>query len=919
MLLASDIRSNFLHFFERNEHRIIESSPVVPHNDPSLLFTNAGMVQFKNVFTGLETREYKRATTSQKCVRAGGKHNDLDQVGYTARHHTFFEMLGNFSFGDYFKADAINFAWTLLTKELGLPKEKLSVTVFHTDDEAKEIWRKVAGEGVLIIPISTSDNFWSMGDTGPCGPCTEIFYDHGPDIPGGLPGTPDESGDRYTEIWNLVFMQFEQRKGGDRVPLAKKSIDTGMGLERITSVLQGVHDNYQTDLFRPIIQGIREVSKTNFEDIYPSYKVIADHLRSISFLIADGVVPSNEGQGYVLRRIMRRAIRHGHLLSIKRPFLYELSGIVINLMKDAYPELEKARETISAIILNEEEKFLDTLERGLSILNKRIQNVAEGSVLDGEIAFKLYDTYGFPLDLTQDILRSKNITVDTAAFDAALDEQRNRAKWAGSGASKEAKVWHQLKEKLPATKFVGYDNDCCNSKVLAIVKGDEEVSEIDIDVEKSQSEEPLYIVTAKTPFYAECGGQCGDTGVLEIINQNGSGCADSGSGAKFLVSDTQKFCDAIIAHKIEAVSPCSSSCSKISVGDAVSLHIDADRRRKIRANHTATHLLQAALRMVLGNHIAQRGSSLNDERLRFDFAHNAALSKAEIEKVEDIVNSWILEGFRVANESMSKNDAVAAGAMALFGEKYGDVVRTVKVCREKEGESRESDGSPDNGAERAKEDSVSFELCGGTHIPNTALIGSFKITSEASIGSGIRRVEAITGAKVLERMKDVENTLEEASDKLKCTPSEISQKVEDILGDLKKAEKVLAAYRQNTAVEKLAVQTLGDDSGEEVSVGTLVADSYSIDELRGIADSIGKKYPKKAVILLISPQNDSEKVNAVVSVSRDLQNKYHAGKLLKSCIEILDGKGGGNAAFAQGAGKDRSKVNEAVETFVRGI
>ena len=868
MLLASDIRSIFLSFFEKNGHRIVESSSVVPHNDPSLLFTNAGMVQFKNVFTGLETREYKRATTSQKCIRAGGKHNDLDQVGYTARHHTFFEMLGNFSFGDYFKADAINFAWTLLTKELGIPKEKLSVTVYHTDEEAKQIWKKVAGN-VLIIPISTSDNFWSMGDVGPCGPCTEIFFDHGPDVPGGLPGTPDESGDRYTEIWNLVFMQFEQKPGGEQIPLAKKSIDTGMGLERIASVLQGVHDNYQTDLFTKLIHDTKEISKTNFEDTYPSYKVIADHIRSISFLIADGVVPSNEGQGYVLRRILRRAIRHGNMLGIKQPFLFKLSNSLVETMKDAYPELEKARETISAITLNEEEKFLDTLERGLSILNKSTQNIPSGGVLNGDIAFKLYDTYGFPLDLTQDILKSKNISVDTTAFNTALDEQRNRAKWAGSGASKEEKIWHILKEKLVATNFVGYENDSCDSKITAIVKDNEEVSEL--------SDGTAFLITSSTPFYAECGGQCGDTGIIETKN-----------AAKFKVNDTLKFCDTITAHKGEIIS------GKILTTDDVYMRIDLEKRCKIRANHTATHLLQAALRSVLGNHIAQRGSFLNDERLRFDFSHNAALSKEEIEKVEDLINDWILKGLNVANKSMSKNDAVSAGATALFGEKYGDIVRTVKVAL------------PDNEGKV-----VSFELCGGTHIRNTAMIGAFKILSEASIGSGIRRIEAITGAKVLEHLRTVESTLNIASDHLKCATSEIIQKIDDVVSDLKKKNQELVVCRQKMAVDKLKIKEKGS-----ISIAYLIADDYEINELRLIGDIIKAKYPKETIVLIISGQNSSDKVNVVVSVSADLQNQYNAGKLLKSCVEFFGGKGGGNATFAQGAGTGKAKIEEAIRKFI---
>lgn len=867
MLLASDIRSAFLNFFERNGHRIVESSSVVPHNDPSLLFTNAGMVQFKNVFTGLETREYKRATTSQKCIRAGGKHNDLDQVGYTARHHTFFEMLGNFSFGDYFKADAINFAWGFLTKELGISKDKLLVTVYHTDEEAKQLWKKVAGD-VLVIPIPTSDNFWSMGDVGPCGPCTEIFYDHGAEIAGGLPGTPDDSGDRYTEIWNLVFMQFEQKKSGERIPLSKKSIDTGMGLERITSVMQGVHDNYQTDLFRRLIADIKEVSKTNFEDTYPSYKVIADHIRSIAFLISDGVVPSNEGRGYVLRRILRRAIRHGNMLGIKKPFLFELSESLIDTMKDAYPELEKACTTISSLTLNEEEKFLDTLDRGLSILNKDIKNIPEGGVLGGDVAFKLYDTYGFPLDLTQDILKSKNISIDIAGFDAALEEQRNRTKWAGSGDSKEDKVWHSVKEKFQATEFVGYEKTASEGKVLAIVQDSKELlSEL--------SSGRAFIVTSSTPFYAECGGQCGDTGIIETAD-----------GAKFRVTNTQKFCDTVIAHEGEMIS------GKITVSSDVFMKIDEIRRRKVRANHTATHLLQAALRSILGNHIAQRGSFLNDERLRFDFSHNSALSKANIKEVEDTVNEWILQGLSVINKSMPKNDAVSSGAMALFGEKYGDIVRTVKVCS--------TDG----------DSAVSFELCGGTHVQNTAMIGSFKILSEASIGSGIRRIEAITGARVIDYLRDAESMLTAASDRLKCAGSEIVRKIDDLTVELKKKNQELAANRGQMALEKISI-----NNRNGVSVASLIIDNYDIGDLRSLGDIIKTKYPKNTVVLMISGKDSSDKVNLAVGVSSDLQTRYNAGDILKKCVAILEGKGGGNAAFAQGAGVGKSKIQETLHKF----
>ncbi|MBR1734881.1 MAG: alanine--tRNA ligase [Alphaproteobacteria bacterium] len=867
MLLASDIRNAFLKFFEKNGHKIIESSPVVPQNDPSLLFTNAGMVQFKNVFTGLETREYKRATTSQKCIRAGGKHNDLDQVGYTARHHTFFEMLGNFSFGDYFKADAINFAWTFLTKELCIPKEKLLVTVYHTDEEAKELWKKVAGD-ILIIPISTADNFWSMGDVGPCGPCTEIFFDHGAEISGGMPGSPNDSGDRYTEIWNLVFMQFEQKINGERIPLGKKSIDTGMGLERITSVMQGVHDNYQTDLFIQLIADTKRISKTNFDDTYPSYKVIADHIRSIAFLIADGVVPSNEGRGYVLRRILRRAIRHGNMLGVKRPFLFNLTESLVDVMKDAYPELEKARATISALTLNEEEKFLDTLERGLSILNKDIQNLASGDVLSGDIAFKLYDTYGFPLDLTQDILKSKNISVDIKGFDKALEEQRNRAKWIGSGDQKEEKVWHELKERLGQTEFVGYNRESIKEKIIAIVQNGKECSEL--------TSGSAFIITPSTPFYAECGGQCGDTGIIE-----------TNDGSQFKVINTLKFCDSIIAHEGEII------CGKISVSSDVNMKIDAIRRRKIRANHTATHLLQAALQAVLGKHIAQRGSFLNDERLRFDFSHNSSLSKKDIETVENIVNEWILQGLSVINESMHKNEAISAGAMALFGEKYGEIVRTVKV-------------------EALKDNSVvSFELCGGTHVQNTSMIGIFKIISEASIGSGIRRIEAITGTQVIERLRNNESTLNLLGEKLKCSISDVAYKIDDITSELKKKNQELMNIRQKIALEKIKVINKKD-----ISIATLIIDDYDISELRSLGDLIKAKYPNDTLVLMVSGQSSSDKVNLAIMVSSNLQAMYNAGSILKDCINIINGKGGGNTLFAQGAGVGKTYISNIVDKFI---
>lgn len=857
-MLTSDIRSGFLKFFERNGHRVVDSSMVVPQNDPSLLFTNAGMVQFKNVFTGLETREYKRATTSQKCIRAGGKHNDLDQVGFTARHHTFFEMLGNFSFGDYFKEEAINFAWTFLTKELGLPKEKLIATVYYTDEEAMRLWKKIAGD-IMVIPISTNDNFWSMGDVGPCGPCSEIFYDHGENMFGGLPGTPDEDGDRYMEIWNIVFMQFEQLKNGQKIPLKKKSIDTGMGLERIAAVMQGVDDNYKIDLFKDLICEIKDISKTNFDDTYPSYKVIADHIRSVSFLISDGVVPSNEGRGYVLRRILRRAMRHGNLINIKKPFLFELSGTLINTMKGAYPELEKARNLVKTTIYQEEEKFLNTLDRGLKMLNGEIEAMSSGDVLSGEKAFKLYDTYGFPLDLTEDILKSNGISIDMDGFNKYLEEQKNRAKWAGSGEKKEAKIWHKLHEKLAPSVFVGYEKDEDSAKILAVIQNDEEVEKI--EASGSNNSETVggdcWLITDKTPFYAECGGQCGDTGII------------STEKGQFKVTNTLKFCNSVIAHRGWIVS------GQINVFDNVKMNIDSDRRLKIRANHTATHLLQAALRQVLGDHVAQRGSFLDEERLRFDFSNNSAVSKNDLLKIEKIVNEEILKDLPVICKEMSKNEAVNAGATALFGEKYEDVVRTVKIA----------DGDR----------TVSFELCGGTHAFSTGRIGSFKIVSEASIGSGIRRIEAITGCEVMKDLHAKENILTEVSAKLKCNVSEISERVADLLTDLKKKSQEIQNGRNMVAFSKLK-----QIQKNNVTVYSVVVEDFSVQDLRSLNDYIKNKH--KDGIIMILNQNDDGKSTVVVSVSPDLQKVYNAGAIIKFGLAELNGKGGGSALFAQGAG-----------------
>lgn len=852
-MLTSDIRRGFLKFFEKDGHRVVDSSMVVPQNDPSLLFTNAGMVQFKNVFTGLETREYKRATTSQKCIRAGGKHNDLDQVGFTARHHTFFEMLGNFSFGDYFKEEAIHFAWTFLTKELGLPKEKLITTVYHTDEEAMQLWKKIAGD-IMVIPISTNDNFWSMGDVGPCGPCSEIFYDHGESMFGGLPGTPDEDGDRYMEIWNIVFMQFEQLKNGQKIPLKKKSIDTGMGLERIAAVMQGVDDNYKIDLFKDLIREIKDISKTDFGDTHSSYKVIADHIRSVSFLISDGVVPSNEGRGYVLRRILRRAMRHGNLINVKKPFLFELSDTLVNTMKSAYPELEKARNLIKTTIYQEEEKFLNTLDRGLKILNSEIETMSSGDVLSGEKAFKLYDTYGFPLDLTEDILKSNGISIDMDGFNKYLEEQKNRAKWAGSGEKKEAEIWHKLHEKLAPSLFVGYDKDEETAKILAIVKGNSEIEKIQAS---DSNISDCWLITDKTPFYAECGGQCGDTGIISTAK------------GQFKVTNTVKFCNSIVAHCGKVIS------GEINIFDNAKMSIDSERRLKIRANHTATHLLQAALRQVLGDHVAQRGSFLNEERLRFDFSNNSAVSKNDQRKIEKIINEAILKDMPVVCKEMSKTEAISAGATALFGEKYENIVRTVRIA----------DG----------ENTISFELCGGTHAFSTGRVGSFKIISEASIGSGIRRIEAITGYEVMKDLNEKEDVLTDVATKLKCNISEISERVADLLADLKKKSQEIQNGRNLLAFSKLKqIQKNG------ITIYSVIVENFSVQDLRSLNDYIKNKH-KEGVIIILS-QNDNNQSTVIVSVSSNLQKIYNAGAIIKFGLVVLNGKGGGSALFAQGAG-----------------
>ena len=731
---SNEIRNAFLDYFARNGHEVVASSPLVPHNDPTLLFTNAGMVQFKNVFTGLERRPYKRAATSQKCVRAGGKHNDLDNVGYTARHHTFFEMLGNFSFGDYFKELAIELAWKLITEEYGLPADRLLTTVYAEDDQAFDLWRKIAGlPESRVLRIPTSDNFWQMGDTGPCGPCSEIFYDHGPDVPGGPPGSPDESGDRFIEIWNLVFMQFEQIEPGRREPLPRPSIDTGMGLERIAAVLQGKHDNYDIDLFRRIIGASEELTGTRaVGPDRPSHKVIADHLRASAFLIADGVMPSNEGRGYVLRRIMRRAMRHAHMLGAKEPLMWRLVPVLVAEMGQAFSELLRAEALIIEILRLEETRFRDTLERGLRLLEEATAGLSVGGVLPGETAFRLYDTYGFPLDLTEDALRARGMTVDKAGFEVAMERQRAeaRASWKGSGEQAEERIWFELRETLGATEFLGYEADQAEGQVRALVVGGKPVERVEPGSE-------VMVVANQTPFYGELGGQIGDLGTIRR------------GPAVVTVSDTQKKAGGDLYVHIGRLEG-----GPLQVGDTVQLAIDAERRSRLRRAHSATHLLHAALRRHLGNHVTQKGSLVAPDRLRFDFSHPKPVTPDEQAAIEAEVNAYLRQNDEVTIRLMDREAAIGAGAMALFGEKYGDEVRVVRMGREPDGRT------------------TSVELCGGTHVRRTGDIALFEITSESAVAAGIRRIEALTGEAAYRRVKDAERLLGEAAGALRIAPDQ---------------------------------------------------------------------------------------------------------------------------------------------------
>ena len=879
-ILLTDVRKKFLDYFKKNNHKIVESSNLVPNNDPTLMFTNSGMVQFKNVFTGLEKRSYKTATTSQKCVRAGGKHNDLENVGYTPRHHTFFEMLGNFSFGDYFKEQAIIHAWNLLTKDFQLPKEKLSVTVFHEDEESFKLWKKVAGlSDDKIIKISTSDNFWSMGDTGPCGPCSEIFYDHGEKLKGGPPGSPDEDGDRFIEIWNLVFMQYEQISKDKRINLPKPSVDTGMGLERMTAVLQGTHDNYKIDHFKKIIGASSDLLKSAInQSTIASHRVIADHLRASSFLIAEGILPSNEGRGYVLRRIMRRGMRHAHSLGSKDPVFYKLFDILLNEMKSSYPELITGKELIIETLKNEEEKFSSLLERGMKILDENLTKVSN-KIFPGSTAFKLYDTYGFPLDLTADILKGKGIKVDNADFEKEMEKSKAlaRANWKGSGDKSVEERWFKIREEINPTEFLGYEFDKAEGVVIKISKDGK-------FVDSASTGDEVEVITNQTPFYGESGGQVGDQGF--IFN----------SDCKIKINDTQKKMGDLFVHygKIEKGS--------ISIGQNVNLEIDVLKRNNSKAYHSATHLLHESLRRTLGKHVTQKGSLVSPDRLRFDFSHNKPIEKNELVKINKIVNEIVAGSTDVQTRIMTPKEAVSMGALALFGEKYGEEVRVVFMGKENNG-------------------FFSTELCGGTHVKNTKEVGKFKVISQSSIASGVRRVEAL-------RDKQLEDY--EKSQKQDKSQKELNLKEEIILikKELQKL-KIKPDYKDNLdltenlknlnkQLNKVKIESIKKDKSKNIIQDKKIGDviireqilkDFPSKELRSIIDE-GKKDIKSGIIISISTFED--KVGLAVGITKDLTLKYDAVDLVKAASSILGGKGGGGRKdFAQAGGVDKNKIKEA--------
>ncbi len=881
---VNEIRTAFLEFFRRNGHEVVPSSPLVPRNDPTLMFTNAGMVQFKSVFTGLEKRPYSTATTAQKCVRAGGKHNDLDNVGYTARHHTFFEMLGNFSFGDYFKERAIELAWTLVTKEYGIDAKRLLVTVYHTDDDAFELWRKIAGlPESRIIRIPTSDNFWAMGDTGPCGPCSEIFYDHGEGVPGGPPGSAEEDGDRFIEIWNLVFMQYEQVTLEKRVDLPRPSIDTGMGLERVAAVLQGKHDNYETDLFQALIAASVEATGVPAEGgNRASHRVIADHLRASAFLIADGVLPSNEGRGYVLRRIMRRAMRHAELLGAREPLMWKLLPALVGQMGRAYPELMRAEALIAETLKLEETRFRRTLERGLGLLSEATADLGAGAKLDGETAFKLYDTYGFPLDLTQDALRQRGISVDLSGFNDAMARQKAeaRAAWQGSGEAATEAVWFEIREREGATDFLGYDTERAEGIVRAIVRDGAEV-----DVAKAG--ETIQLVCNQTPFYGELGGQVGDTGVI------------SGAGFSLSVTDTQKKGDGIFVHF------CTVDEGAVKPGDEVVLAVDHGRRSRLRANHSATHLVHEALREVLGTHVAQKGSLVAPDRLRFDFSHPKPLTAGELAEVEEMANEIVLQNAPVVTRLMAVDDAIAEGAMALFGEKYGDEVRVVSM----------GTGLHGSKAERP----YSTELCGGTHVRATGDIGLIRLVSESAVGAGARRIEALTGAGARGYLATQDDRVRALAAALRVQPADVVSRVEGLVDERRKLERELGEARRKLALGSGG--EAGSDGARDIKgvrfLGRAVS-GVEPKDLKGLADE-GKRSLGSGVVTFIGVSEEG-KASVVVAVTDDLTDRLSAVDLVRVGSAALGGKGGGGRPdMAQAGGPDGSRAAEAIEAIAAAV
>ncbi len=869
---VNEIRSAFLDYFAKNGHEVVASSSLVPRNDPTLMFTNAGMVQFKNVFTGAEKRPYSRATTAQKCVRAGGKHNDLDNVGYTARHHTFFEMLGNFSFGDYFKPQAIELAWNLITKEFGVAKDRLLVTVYHDDDEAADLWRRIAGfSDSKIIRIPTSDNFWQMGDTGPCGPCSEIFIDQGEALWGGPPGSPEEDGDRFLEFWNLVFMQYEQIEPGNRIGLPKPSIDTGMGLERMAAILQGVHSNYDTDLFRTLIEAVAHATGVAPEgERKASHRVIADHLRASSFLVADGVLPSNEGRGYVLRRIMRRAMRHAQLLGAKEPLMYRLVPALVREMGQAYPELVRAEPLITETLRLEETRFRKTLERGLSILDDETRDLAKGENLSGETAFTLYDTYGFPLDLTQDALKPRGIGVDTDAFKAAMERQREmaRAAWAGSGEAATETVWFGIRERTGATEFLGYDTETAEGIVLALLKDGQEVKEL-------KAGETGLVVLNQTPFYGESGGQVGDSGIMQ------------GDGARLRVTATEKKLGDLVVHHVLL------EHGTLKPDRSLELIVDHARRSAVRANHSATHLLHEALRLVLGDHVAQKGSLVAPDRLRFDFSHPKPIEEAELAEVEDIANRVLLQNEPVVTKLMGVEEAIESGARALFGEKYGDEVRVVSMGK----------------AEGNK--TFSVELCGGTHVNRTGDIGVIAVVSEGAVAAGVRRIEAMTGDAARRYLTEESRRLRQMAGLLKTPVDEAAERLAALLEDRRKLERDLAEARRKLA--------MGGGSGDGdpvrdiggIKLMTRAVSGVEMKDLKSLADE-GKRRLGSGVVAIVGVAEDGT-AGIVVGVTEDLTQTLDAVALVRVGSEKLGGKGGGGRRdMAQAGGPDGAQAEAAL-------